>query len=57
MAIAYGVVDGCGTVAGRRRLVAQPEADPENELGGGQFRGSPAGSRGEGPVGGLGDRS
>ena len=30
-------------------------ADPENELRGGQFRGSPAGSRGGGPVGGLGD--
>ena len=30
-------------------------ADPENELGGGQFSGSPAGSRGGGPVGGLGD--
>jgi len=32
-----------------------PGAIPENELGGGQFRGSPAGSRGGGPVGGLGD--
>jgi len=36
------------------------EADPENELGGGQFRGSgdrslPAWSRGGVPVGGLGD--
>jgi len=27
----------------------QAGADPENELGGGQFRGSPAGSRGGGP--------
>jgi len=33
----------------------EPRADPENELGGGQFRGSPAGSRGGGPVEGLGD--
>ena len=32
-------------------------ADPENELGGGQFRGSPAGSRGGGPVGSLGGQS
>jgi len=32
-----------------------PGADPENELGGGQFWGSPVGSRGGGPVGGLGD--
>jgi len=31
-----------------------PGVDPENELGRGQCRGSPAGSRGAGPVVGLG---
>jgi len=42
------------------RTTISSGADPENELGGGQFRGSgdgspPAGSRGEAPVEGLGD--
>jgi len=35
-----------------KTIVADSElagADPENEVGGGQFRGSPAGSRGGGP--------
>jgi len=38
------------------QLGYQAGADPESELGGGQFRGSPVESRGGGPVEGLGDK-